>query len=182
MDFKAEQVDETVNGCLAGYRFTETNYFTRHKFAKVEDGLYAMLCSNDGITLEEGDITLIPVSDSDAVSKKILDNMNSRNMNLVDKYVTKKRSVEFETIYQVEFSDKIAKRHYESYILAFAMKDSDEEITEYADVKERERSFFAYNLNGEDYNAICLCSPNSRSTKFTYNTGDEVYVWFGTQF
>ena len=22
MDFKAEQVDETVNGCLAGYRFT----------------------------------------------------------------------------------------------------------------------------------------------------------------
>ena len=108
--------------------------------------------------------------------------MNGKNMNLVDKYVTKKRSVEFETIYQVSFSDRIAKRDYASYTLAFVMKDSDEEITEYADVKERERSFFAFNLNGEDYNATCLCSPNSRSTKFTYNKGDEVYVWFGTQF
>lgn len=180
--FAAEQVDETVNGCLAGFRFAEVNSFTRHKFAKVQDGLYAMLCSDDGVTLGEGDITLTPVSDSDAVSKKILDSMNSKNMNLVDKYVTKKRSIEFETIYQVAFSDEIAKRRYENYTLAFAMKDSEEEIAEYADVKERERSFFGYNLNGEDYNATCLCSQNSRSAKFTYHKDDEVYVWFGTQF
>lgn len=180
--FKPEQVDETMDGCLACFRFAETNSFTRHKFAKVEDGLYAMLCSDDGVMLEDGDVILTPVSNSDAVSQKILDSMNSKNMNLVDKYVTKKRSVQFENIYQVKFSEEIAKYSYDAYTLAFVMKDSDEEITEYAEMQERERSFFAYNLNGEDYNATCLCSPNSRSTKFTYNKGDEVYVWFGTQF
>ena len=181
--FDPEKVDETMDGCLACLRFNEKNILTRHQFVKAAEGLYAMLCSDDGVTLEEeSDITLTPVSDSDAVSKKILDSMNGKNMNLVDKYVTKKRSVEFETSYQVSVSDRIAKRNYASYTLAFVMKDSDEEITEYADVKERERSFFAFNLNGEDYNATCLCSPNSRSTKFTYNKGDEVYVWFGTQF
>ncbi len=181
-NFDPQIVDETMNGCAACFRFAETNSITRHKFTKLEDGLYGMLCSDDGVVLEEGDMILTPVSNSDAVSKKILDKMNSKSMNLVDKYVTKKRSVEFEKIYQVEFSDEFAKHRYETFTLAFVMKDSDEEITEYAEVQERERSLFAYNLNGEDYNATCLCSPNSRSTKFTYNKGDEVYVWYGTQF
>ena len=63
------------------------------------------------------------------------------------------------------------------------MKDSDEDITEYAPLKERQRSFYAYNMNGDFYNATCLCSPNSRAVPFTFGKKDKdaVYFWFGTQ-
>jgi hypothetical protein len=61
------------------------------------------------------------------------------------------------------------------------MKDGDGPIGEYAEINESEHSMFAYNMNGDDYNATCLCSPNSRSVMFTYKPGDEVYFWFGSQ-
>lgn len=185
INFDADSVDETVDGCshLLGFQSNKVD-LTKHKFVKVNgvEGLYAMLCSKNGYAFADGDITLEPVSNSDVTSKAILDNMNNKDMNLLDKYVTKKRSVNFENpIYKVKFSPNVIAQHYDDYTLAFVMKDSDEDITEYADIKERQRSFYGYNMDGDFYNATCLTSPNSRSVKFSYGKKDDVYFWFGTQ-
>ena len=180
-EFDPEKVDETLDGCMALMQFGEENRFVRHKFVKADDGLYVMPYGSKGQFPEEGDVTLTPVSNSDAVSKKILDTMNSKKMNLMDKYITKKRSITFEQIYKLEMPSSYADEA-ENFTFAFSMRDSEDPIAEYASVNERERSFFAYNLNGDDYNAVCLCSAGSRSTSFTYHKGDEVYVWYGTQF
>lgn len=184
-DFDPAKVDETVDGCIVGIAFNEeAKGTTKHQFVKVVgvEGLYAMLCSSDAFVFERNDITLEPVSNSDLVSQKILDDMNTKELGLVDKYITKKRSIEFEQVYTVKFTNRIINHSIKNYTLAFVMKDSDEDITEYADVKERERSFFAYTIGGGEFNATCLCSQNSRSTKFSFPADSETYFWFGTQF
>ena len=38
-----------------------------------------------------------------------------------------------------------------------------------------------YDMSGTEFNATCLCSPDSRSRIFTYALDSEVYFWFGTQ-
>ncbi|MBQ1555969.1 MAG: hypothetical protein IIZ68_11050 [Clostridia bacterium] len=186
-NFDADTIDETVDGCshLMSFRSDRVD-LTKHQFVKVKgvEGLYAMICSKNAYAFADGDIELEPVSNSDAVSKSILENMDTKDMNLMDKYVTKKRSVNFENpVYQVKFSPNVAAQNYDEYKLAFVMKDSDEDITEYAPLKERQRSFYAYNMNGDFYNATCLCSPNSRAVPFTFGKKDKdaVYFWFGTQ-
>lgn len=183
-NFDPAKVDETVDGCIVGLHFGETNGTTKHQFIPVNgtEGLYAMLCSDDAFVFEKGDITLEPVSNSDLTAKKIQDDMNNKELGIVDKYITKKRSIDFQELYTVKFSNRIINHSIKNYTLAFVMKDSDEDITEYADIKERERSFFAYTIGGDDFNATCLCSQNSRSTKFSYPADSETYFWFGTQF
>lgn len=183
-DFDPAKVDETMDGCIVGLYFGETKGITKHQFIPVKgvEGLYAMLCSDDAFVFDKGEITLEPVSNSDLTAKKIQKDMDSRELGIVDKYITKKRSIEFEQIYTVKFSDRVIDHKIKNYTLAFVMKDSDEDITEYADIKERERSFFAYTIGGSDFNATCLCSQNSRSTKFTFPADSETYFWFGTQF
>lgn len=186
--FDADNLDETVDGCLYSIRFNGNivGDICRHQFLPVEgvEGLYFMLYGTQGEAYKAGDVKLVPVSDSDATAKAIKANMDGREMGLVDKYITKKRSVEFEQpIYRIEFSSDITYHPRDSYTLAFVMKDSEEEIVDYAPVKERERSFFAFDMNGDAFNATCLCSQNSRSTPFTFTRkGSDVYVWFGTQF
>ncbi len=183
-NFDPATVDETVDGCLTLISYRDKIGTTNHQFVPVDgvEGLYAMICGDNGYTFKKGDIALTPVSNSDATAEAIRKNMDGKDMNLVDKYVTKKRSINFEQpIYQVELSYNAKSQNYDEYTLAFVMKDSDEEITEYADIKERERSFFGYNMDGDFYNATCLTSPNSRSVKFTYGKKDNAYFWFGTQ-
>ncbi len=182
--FDPAKVDETMDGCVVALTFNETKNTTKHKFVKVNgvEGLYAMLCSNDAFVFENGDITLEPVSNSDATSQKILDDMNNRELGLVDKYITKKRSIDFEQLYTVKFSERVENHGIKDYTLAFVMKDSDEEIVEYADINERKRSFFGYTVGGDEFNATCLCSQNSRSNKFSFAGNSETYFWYGTQF
>lgn len=183
-NFDAAKVDETMDGCIVALTFNETKNIIKHQFVKVNgvDGLYAMLCSNDSFTFEKGDISVEPVSNSDVTSQKILSDMNSKELGLVDKYITKKRSIEFEQIYTVKFSDRVTNHGIKDYTLAFVMKDNEDEIAEYANINERERSFFGYTVGGDEFNAVCLCSQNSRSNKFSFPANSETYFWYGTQF
>lgn len=181
--FSVEDVDETMDGCLARMHFGgEANYCSAHRWAKVTDGLYVMICCKGNVTLNDGDISLVPVEDYETVSKSILTNMDEKEKSAVDKYVTKKRSIDFEnTIYKLEISNKVNHRNWKNVTFAFVMKDSADPITEYASINEKSHSFFAYDMNGSEYNATCLCSPVSRSVMFSYSLDSEVYFWFGSQ-
>ena len=153
-----------------------------NKFIKVTDNLYGGVCHFDSLSFKEGDITLVPVDDFESTRKSIIENMDSKEIGLIDKYTGKKRDIDFEgTIYKAEISSRIVQSYWTDVTLAFMMKESDEPIAEYAEINEKERSFFGYNMNGDQFNATCLCSTNSRSVMFDYKVGDEVYFWFGTQ-
>lgn len=180
-DFEPENVDETVFGCQGRIHFGEKKYYSTQNYAKVTDGLYCMLCENELVFYGDA-VTLVPVEDFDAVSKKITENMDSKDIDLVEKYTAKKRKIDFEgAIYKIEFSDKIPTQNWEDITVAFVMKDTDEPIAEYAEMNEKSHSFFGYDMNGTEYNATCLCSPNSRSTIFHFRLDSEVYFWFGSQ-
>ena len=108
--------------------------------------------------------------------------MDSKEIGLLDKYTAKKRDIDFgDAIYKVEITSRINQTYWDKVTVAFMMKDSDAPIEKYSEINEKERSFFAYNMNGTEYNATCLCSPNSRSVMFAHKMGDEVYFWFGSQ-
>ena len=81
---------------------------------------------------------------------------------------------------ELEFSQKINRLEWEDLTLAFIMRTSDGPITEYVEMNEKQHAFFAYDMNGGEYNATCLCSQDSRSTLFTFNLDSEVYFWFGS--
>ena len=181
-DFDAGQIDETVPGCQSHFHFGEKQYMSLNKFIKVTDNLYGGVCHFDSLSFKEGDITLVPVDDFESTRKSIIENMDSKEIGLIDKYTGKKRDIDFEgTIYKAEISSRIVQSYWTDVTLAFMMKESDEPIAEYAEINEKERSFFGYNMNGDQFNATCLCSTNSRSVMFDYKVGDEVYFWFGTQ-
>ena len=182
LDFEADKIDETTEGVTAHIHFGKNNYCAYSGFAKVTDGLYGRICHFDNHSMSERDIALTPVDDFEAVKKNIVESMDNQEIGLIDKYTGKKRDIDFgDAIYKVEITAKINQTAWEEVSLAFAMKDSDEPIGEYAEMNEQERSFFAYNMNGKEFNATCLCSPNSRSVIFDYKVGDEVYFWFGSQ-
>ena len=82
---------------------------------------------------------------------------------------------------QLEYSSAIKAMKWKDITLAFIMKTTDEPLTEYAEMNEKQHSFFAYDMNGGGYNATCLCSPGSRSTLLTCDLDAEVYFWFGSQ-
>ena len=132
--------------------------------------------------LNDGDIILTPVDDFETVKKNIVENMDSKEIGILDKYTGKKRDIDFgDAIYKVEITSRLNQSNWENITLAFVMKDSDAPIENYAEINEQERSFFGYNMNGTEFNATCLCSQNSRSVMFKYKVGDEVYFWFGSQ-
>ena len=182
-DYDPDKINETTPGCQSHIHFGETEYYSLNKFVKVTDNLYGGVCHVDSLMMRDGGISLVPVEDFEATKQSIIENMDSREVGLIDKYTGKKRDIVFEndTIYKVEISNDINQNYWTDVTLAFMMKESDEPIAEYADINEKERSFFAYNMNGDQFNATCLCSMNSRSVMFDYKVGDEVYFWFGTQ-
>ncbi len=181
-DFKADEISEATEGCLSHFYFGEREYCSQNHYSKVTDGFYGSVCHVNSMVLGAGDITLVPVEDFEATKKSIVESMDSKEIGFLDQYTAKKRDIDFEgVIYKVGISNKINQKNWKSVGLAFLMKDSDAPIEQYAEMNEKERSFFAYNLNGTEYNATCLCSQNSRSVVFDYNVGDEVYFWFGTQ-
>ena len=181
-DFDPDKIDESTEGCLAHYYFGEREYCSQNYYLKISDGFYGQVCHLSSMFLGDGDITLVPVEDFEATKKKIIDNMDSKDISLIDQYTAKKRDIDFEgVIYKVEISKKTNQTNWKSVGLSFLMKDSDEPIAQYAEMNEKERSFFGYNMNGTEYNATCLCSKNSRSVVFDYKVDDEVYFWFGTQ-
>ncbi len=180
-DFEPNQIDETFPGCLARIHFGQTKYCSLQNFVKVTDGLYAMLCCNDSVFRNET-VSLVPVEDYDSVSKKIVENMDSKDIGFFDQYTSKKREIDYEnTIYKLELSDELPKQYWDEITVAFVMKDSPDPIGEYAEINEKSHSFFGYDMNGSEYNATCLCSPNSRSVFFTFRHDSEVYFWFGSQ-
>lgn len=181
-DFDASQIDETVPGCMSHIYFGETDYYSFNKFVKVTDNLYGGVCHIDSLGMGDGGITLVPVENFESTKQSIIENMDSKEVGLIDKYTGKKRDIDFEgAIYKVEISKQLNQTYWKDVTLAFMMKESDDPIAEYADMNEKERSFFGYNMNGTEFNATCLCSMNSRSVMFDYKVGDEVYFWFGTQ-
>lgn len=181
-DFDNKSVDETTEGCVAHLFYGDKQYCAFRSFVEVTEGLYGNVCHLHDFRFQKGDLSLIPVDDSEKVKENILKNMESKDMGLLDKYVSKKREINFEgDIYIFDVSTRVAQSHWKDITVAFIMKDGDGPIGEYAEINESEHSMFAYNMNGDDYNATCLCSPNSRSVMFTYKPGDEVYFWFGSQ-
>ena len=181
-DFDPAQVDETTQGCVAHIFFGEKKYCAYTGFSKVTEGLYGSVCHMSGTVLNEGEIMLTPVDDFEALKKSIVENMDSKEIGLLDKYTAKKRDIDFgDAIYKVEITSRINQTYWDKVTVAFMMKDSDAPIEKYSEINEKERSFFAYNMNGTEYNATCLCSPNSRSVMFDHKMGDEVYFWFGSQ-
>lgn len=182
LDFDPAAIDETTDGVIAHIHFGNKNYCAITDFVNVTDGLYGKICHLDGVGLDDGFIILNPVDNFEAVKSSIVENMDSKDMGLIDKYTGKKRDIDFgNEIYKVEISEKVNQTDWEDVTLAFVMKDSNEPIEEYAEINEKERSFFGYNMNGKEFNATCLCSPNSRSVMFDYKVGDDVYFWFGSQ-
>ena len=182
LDFDPAAIDETTDGVIAHIHFGNKNYCAITDFVNVTDGLYGKICHLDGVGLDDGFIILNPVDNFKAVKSSIVENMDSKDMGLIDKYTGKKRDIDFgNEIYKVEISEKVNQTDWEDVTLAFVMKDSNEPIEEYAEINEKERSFFGYNMNGKEFNATCLCSPNSRSVMFDYKVGDDVYFWFGSQ-
>lgn len=181
-NFDPEAIDETTQDCLAHFYFKDTRYCAVPSFVKLTDGLYINLCGKEAQSFTRGNVSLVPVEDTEAVSKSMIENMDSKEIGLIDKYTGKKRDIDFEgAIYRLEISSGLNQKNWKDVTVAFMMKDSDEPIAEYAEMNEKEHSFFGYNMNGTEFNATCLCSPNSRSVMFTYAPGDEVYFWFGSQ-
>ena len=181
-DFSPAEVDETTQGCMAHIHFGAKRYCATPKFVKVTDGLYGTVCCLHNMSFYNELIELVPVENSENVKKSIVEKMDSQEIGLIDKYTGKKRDIDFgDAIYTVRITKKINQSAWKDVTLAFMMKDSDDPIESYAEMNEQERGFFAYNMNGKEFNATCLCSPNSRSVMFHYNVGDEVYFWFGSQ-
>ena len=181
-DFDPEKIDETTQGCVAHIHFGAKKYCAYTGFGKISDGFYGSICHLNGFPQSDEAISLVPVEDVESVKKSIVENMDSKEIGLIDKYTSKKRDIDFgDAIYTVKITSKLNQKTWEDVTLAFMMKDSDAPIENLVAINEQERSFFAYNMNGENYNATCLCSPNSNSVMFNYKVGDEVYFWFGTQ-
>ena len=181
-DFLPEEVDETTQGCMAHIYFGAEKYCATTKFVKVTDGLYGTVCCLHNASYFDDLIELVPVENFENVKKSIIEKMDSQEIGLIDKYTGKKRDIDFgDAIYTVRITKKINQSEWKDITLAFMMKDSDDPIESYAEMNEQERGFFAYNMNGKEFNATCLCSQNSRSVMFHYNVGDEVYFWFGSQ-
>ena len=182
LDFDAESIDETTEGVVAHLYFGNRKYCAYTGFSKVTEGLYGNICHLSEMILNDGDIILTPVDDFETVKKNIVENMDSKEIGILDKYTGKKRDIDFgDAIYKVEITSRLNQSNWENITLAFVMKDSDAPIENYAEINEQERSFFGYNMNGTEFNATCLCSQNSRSVMFKYKVGDEVYFWFGSQ-
>ena len=181
LDYDPNKIDETTEGCVAHMHFGKTKYCAYNRFIKMTDNLYGSICHLNGITIPSGSLNLIPVEDTEATKKSIIENMDSKEMSLLDKYVSKKRQINVdEAIYKLEITD-VNQSFLEEMTVAFRIRESEQPVAEYAEIDESKYGFFVYNMNGSEYNATCLCSPNSRSVMFTYKPGDEVYFWFGSQ-
>ena len=181
-DFQPENIDETVHGTIAHIHFGEENYLSMPRTLKTQEGLYSMVCCKNEFVYQPDDIRLVPVENPEEVMNKIKQTMDKQDVSLIDKYTSKKRNIDYEgVIYTLEYSSAIKAMKWKDITLAFIMKTTDEPLTEYAEMNEKQHSFFAYDMNGGGYNATCLCSPGSRSTLLTCDLDAEVYFWFGSQ-
>ena len=181
-DFDFDDIDAAVNGVIAHIGFGETSFCSFQSTVKVTDGLYAILCRKDNVEFLDGDITLAPVEDFEGTKSKILETLDKQEVGLIDKYTAKKRNIDFgDAIYTAQFSERIQRMEWEDVSISFVMKAYDGPIHEYAEMNEKQHGFFGYDMSGTEFNATCLCTPDSRSNIFTYPLDSEVYFWFGSQ-
>lgn len=168
-EFDIASLDVANDGCIAEMRFGDINGITLHEYIEVEDGLYAMLCNYDSNVLEDGDVKLVQVSDSDVAEQKILNKIDE-NAEGVISFFTRTRNLSRETpIYRLEFSERIAEMLENGVTIAFAIKDGD---------KSDKYGFMAYDMNGESYNTELICNNSAQVGSVKINSDTDWYFWF----
>lgn len=180
--FKGDALDVANDGLIAELRFGKVNGITVQQYIKVEGDLYAMLCNYDSNVLENGDVRLVEVSDSDAAEEKIVANIEKNTDGIMDK-IFKTSGLSRETpIYRLEFSERIADMLSGGVTIAFVMKkDNTPNYSSSNDAQSSKYGFYAYDMTEDTAYTKLLCKYDGVTEKIKINSDSDQYFWFSNK-
>lgn len=176
-DFDINSFDVTADGFIAEFKFGNVNGITLHQYVKVSNDLYAMLCNYDSNVLEEGDVKLVEVSDSDTTEQKILDKIDENSDGLVNSILKTRGLSRESSIYRMEFSERIAEMLENGVTFAFSINENGETDSE----KSNDYGFYAYDTASRTTNITCLSSYSTQAERIEINNDTEWYLWLGNK-